>query len=188
MKHTSIHNRLALPTEFQILLGDYPRAAWPDHPNFAQSIQNWMGAHTMFRQLGKITTQETERFLDKASSDERFAQRMGYFGNQLVQNLHGHHNWEDRDYFPELSAADPRFDRGLDMLEADHQELDKVLDQFTRSANRTLQLIQLDRPQAYEEAALLKGHCEHIKGFLARHLEDEEDLIVPILLHHKMRG
>ena len=40
----------ALPKDMHILLRAYPpRDAWPDHPNFARSIQQWMGAHDMFR-------------------------------------------------------------------------------------------------------------------------------------------
>lgn len=184
----SIHIREGLPTEFQTLLADYPREAWPDHPNFAKSIEHWMGAHKMFKRLGAITTKETQSFLDKNRSPDEFAARLGFHGNQLVNNLHGHHHWEDHEYFPELSAADDRFDAGLDMLEADHGELNKVLDDFTIAGNRTMKLLQLDKAQAYEEAGKLLSASDAIETFLNRHLADEEDLVVPILLHHKMRG
>jgi hypothetical protein len=184
----SIHSRKGLPTEFQILLADYPREAWPDHPNFAQSIQNWMGAHQMFRRLSDITTTETRKFLEKSRSIEEFARRIGHYGNLLIHNLHGHHHWEDHEYFPELSAADPRFDHGLEMLETDHEELDKVLDGFTKKGNRLLKLLDLDQAQAHEEAHDLLDHSKNIQVFLNRHLEDEENLVVPILLHHKLRG
>ena len=113
---------------------------------------------------------------------------MGHFGNLLINNLHGHHHWEDHEYFPELSAADPRFDHGLEMLETDHEELDKVLDGFTKTGNRTLKLLDLDQAQAYEEAHKLLEYSNNIQVFLNRHLQDEEDLVVPILLHHKLRG
>lgn len=188
MTQHSIHNRETLPQEFHILLGDYPREAWPDHPNFAQSIQNWMGAHQMFRQLGDIVTKETEKLLDKSRDPKVFIDHFGYYGNLLVRNLHGHHHWEDHEYFPELSAADPRFDHGLDMLETDHHELDKVLDALTQTGNRTLKLMHLDESQGFEEANKLLEHAYGIERFLKRHLSDEEDLVVPILLHHKMRG
>lgn len=188
MKQHSIHTRKGLPHEMQALLRDYPRDAWPDHPNFATSIQNWMGAHSMFRRLGNLTKSETERFLDKSRSPEDFAARLSYYGNLLVRNLHGHHTWEDRDFFPELRRADQRFDHGLDTLEKDHDVLDETLDGFSRTANRVVQLIQLDEAQAREEAALLLSSAEDIEGFLARHLTDEEDLVAPIILHHKLRG
>ena len=188
MNDFAITSREALPDDMRFLLRDYPRDAWPDHPNFAASIQNWMGTHQMFRRLGAIVRSETESYLDKARAADDFADRLSFYGNHLVRNLHGHHGWEDHAFFPELSAADARFGQGLNMLEADHVALDDVLDRFTRRANRVTKLIQLDEPQARQEAGDLHDIAAEIEGFLARHLADEEDLVVPILLHHKMRG
>ena len=188
MTSTHIASRDALPDHMRILLRDYPREAWPDHPNFARSIENWMGAHSMFRQLGELCKTETERFLDGNRDVPDYAARLGHYGHLLVANLHGHHTWEDRSYFPELLAADPRFGEGLEMLEGDHVELDGVLDGFTRSANSVIQLAQLDPGQVKDHAADVHAASETIEGFLERHLADEEDLVVPILLHHKMRG
>ena len=58
----TIQQREGLPDDMRILLRDYPREAWPDHPHFARSIQNWMGAHQMFRQLGEITAKGPKGF------------------------------------------------------------------------------------------------------------------------------
>ncbi len=187
MEHT-IHTRQGLPTEMQTLLRDYPREVWPGHPNFARSIQNWMGAHETFRQLAALSRAETEALLDKSRTPDDFAERFGYYGDLLVRNLHGHHGWEDRSFFPELSRADPQFEQGLDMLEGDHVELDKVLEAFQRTGNRAIKLTQLDPAQAYDEAGILLKHTNAIQAFLTRHLTDEEELVVPILLHHKLRG
>lgn len=188
MTQTALAKRQGLPDDMALLLGDYPRDAWPDHPNFAASIGNWMGAHTMFRRLGAVVRTEAESFLDNHRDADDFAGRLSIYGNLLVRNLHGHHTWEDRSFFPELGAADHRFDHGLEMLEADHTVLDETLDRFTRTGNRVTKLIQLDRAQARDEAGALHGIAAEIEGYLARHLSDEEDLVVPILLHHKLRG
>ena len=188
MTQNQITERQALPDHMRLLLRDYPRDAWPDHPNFARSIQNWMGAHTMFRRLGGVTRTETEGYLDKTRDPDDFAGRLSVYGNLLVRNLHGHHTWEDRSFFPELEAADPRFEAGLEMLEADHEVLDETLDRFSRTGNRVMKLIHLDEAQARDEGGALHGMAEEIEGYLARHLSDEEDLVVPILLHHKLRG
>lgn len=177
-----------LSKDMDLLLRDYPRESWPDNPNFAASIQNWMGAHRMFRQLGDIIRLETEHYLDKTRAPDDYADRLSYYGDLLVRNLHGHHGWEDRSFFPELSAADHRFDAGLDTLENDHLVLDGVLDRFTRQSNRVIKLVQLDERQARSEAGEVHTLASDIGAFLNRHLTDEEDLVVPILLHHKMRG
>ena len=107
--------------------------------------------------------------------------RLSYYGGNLVGNLHGHHGWEDHSHFPELSAADPRFDAGLEVLEKDHADLDLVLDDFTRQANRVIKLADLDATQAREEAVSVHRASEVIEAFLKRHLSDEEELAVPII-------
>lgn len=183
-----ITKREGLPPEMRALLRDLPRDVWQAHPAFARSIRNWMGAHQMFRQLGAIVQEDSETFLDKGMEADRYAARLSHFGNLLVRNLHGHHTWEDRSYFPELRAADPRFAEGLDMLESDHADLDARLEAFTRGANRVVQLAALDPAQMTEEAKPVRDMAERLGGFLHRHLTDEEDLVVPILLHHRLRA
>ena len=180
--------REGLPPDMRSHLRDLPRDSWQTHPAFARSIQNWMGAHQMFRQLGAIVQKDSELFLDKGMDADHYAGRLAYFGNLLVRNLHGHHTWEDREYFPELQAADPRFADGLEMLEGDHVELDALLDRFTRDANRVVQLATLEPAQMIEEAGPVRDMAEQLNAFLERHLTDEEDLVVPILLHHRLRA
>lgn len=177
-----------MPTDLQFLLDSYPRDSWDAHPGFKQKTRHWLGAHQMFRQVSKRIRIETEALLNKDMALDGFAGRLSYFGGNLVGNLHGHHGWEDHSYFPELAAADPRFDAGLEVLEKDHADLDKVLDDFTRSANRVIKLSTLDPAQAHEEAGKLHGISKVIEAFLKRHLSDEEELAVPIILHHRLRG
>ena len=177
-----------MPSDMQALLRDYPRDAWNAHPGFHDKTRHWLSAHRMFRQLGASVRKDTEAYLTGDSDPQDFAGRLSYRGNALVGNLHGHHGWEDNVYFPELSAADPRFDVGLEILETDHADLDVVLDGFTRTANRTIQLIQLDERAAKREAGSLHNHAIAIEAFLNRHLTDEEELAVPIILHHRLRG
>ncbi|MEJ6708196.1 MAG: hemerythrin domain-containing protein [Amylibacter sp.] len=62
----------------------------------------------MFDRLANIVEKDTQTYLDRDSDVQDYAGRLGYFGNQLVANLHGHHTWEDRSYFPELNKTDPR--------------------------------------------------------------------------------
>ncbi len=174
--------------EMQILLDKYPRDSWDSHPGFKEKTLHWLGAHQMFRRLAELVRTDAEHFLDRTVSPDAYAARLSYYGNALVGNLHGHHGWEDRSYFPELSAADPRFDAGLEVLETDHADLDLVLDQYTRTANRAIKLIHLDEAQARSEVGALRDTSEVIEAFLKRHLNDEEELAVPIILHHRLRG
>ena len=177
-----------MPAEMRVLLDQYPRDSWAAHPGFKEQTEHWLGAHQMFRRLGKLIRVETEFFLDKTRSPDDFAARLAYYGDAMVRNLHGHHGWEDHNYFPELCAADPRFEGGLEILEKDHQELDVVLESFSKSANRAIKLVEFDVIQAFDEAGKLHTISETIEAFLKRHLSDEEELAVPIILHHRLRG
>ena len=180
--------QVEMPPEMRILLDHYPRDSWDAHPGFQERTKHWLGAHQMFRRVAERIRLDTEAVLNKENGLNDYAARLSYYGGNLVGNLHGHHGWEDRSYFPELSAADPRFDAGLQLLEQDHADLDKVLDDFTRSANRVIKLVSLDEVQAGEEAADVHKAAQTIEAFLNRHLSDEEDLAVPIILHHRLRG
>lgn len=177
-----------LTEDMRILLDDYPREAWETHPNFRQATRNWLGAHQMFRRLSEAVRKDAEQYLDGQMDGRGYAERLSYRGNALVGNLHGHHGWEDHSYFPELSAADPRFDAGLAILENDHQVLDKILHEFTDSAIRTINFEGINQTKTKDEAGRLHEHAQAIEKLLARHLVDEEELAVPIIIHHKLRG
>lgn len=142
----------------------------------------------MFRRLTEAVRKDTEQYLDNRQEAGDFASRLAYRGNALVGSLHGHHGWEDMEYFPELSAADPHFDAGLAILENDHKVLDAILEEFTDSAIQTLGLIDSQDKTARDEAAKVHACASVIEKLLARHLVDEEELAVPIIIHHKLRG
>ena len=177
-----------MPEEMRFLLAQYPRDEWDTHPGFREKTRHWLGAHQMFRRVAERVRLDAEGLLNKDMAADDYAGRLSYYGGNLVGNLHGHHGWEDHSYFPELSAADPRFDAGLELLEQDHADLDKVLDDFTRRANRVIKLTTLDEAQAREETFHVYDAAQSIEAFLKRHLSDEEELAVPIILHHRLRG
>ena len=181
MTHTITQNK---PLNF----AHYPRESWAEHPNFRPATENWLGAHRMFRYLAELVLRETSMFLEGTLSADEFAADLGYYGDALVQNLHGHHRWEDRSYFPELLAAEPICQKRFEALSADHQNLDEMLEQFTLQSNRVIKLLHLDEAQARDAAKALRPICETLRTVLNQHLDDEENLAVPIILHHKLRG
>ncbi len=177
-----------MPEAMRLLLVDYPRDSWESHVGFKDLTKQWLGAHQMFRRLSATLRIDAERYLDKKISNEEYVNKLSYRGGALVNSLHGHHNWEDHSYFPELSAADSRFNAGLEILEKDHEVLNEVLDIFTKAANATIRRIQLDNAFAENETGELQESATAIETLLNRHLSDEEELAVPIILHHRLRG
>lgn len=188
MEQHHITTRIGWPEDIATLTATYPRPDWDAHPHLRRPTRQWMGAHQGFRRIAEILRRDVEQYLDAQIDDVAYADRLVHFGHRLTVNLHGHHTWEDRSFFPEVNSVDPRFAAGLDVLEADHMVLDETLDRFTRSANRVVLLSERDAAQARGEAGKLHALTVEIEGLLKRHLTDEEDLIVPIILHHKMRG
>ena len=177
-----------MPPEMGALLDQYPRDSWDAHPGFSELTRHWLGAHRMFRRVANIVRTDREAFLDHKRSPGDFVARLHHYGGGLIGSLHGHHGWEDAEYFPELSSADPRFDRGLEILEKDHEELDRVLHSFTDTALDAIGRMQDDSAAARDGVGRLQRMAELIEAFLQRHLSDEEDLAVPIILHHRLRG
>ena len=133
-----------MPTEVHVLLDDYPRETWPAHAGFKDKTRQWLGAHQMFRRLSARVTQDAESFLDGNMDAKTYVDGLVSRRGTLVGNLHGHHHWEDHSYFPELSAADSRFNTGIEILEKDHIVLNEVLDNFIRTANRAITRLELD--------------------------------------------
>lgn len=170
------------------LLQVYPRETWESHPGFRQKTRNWLGAHRAFLYLADLLCEDAEQVLQRRMSPEQYQARLAQFGSRLIGNLHGHHRWEDRAYFPELKAADNRFERALTVLEKDHLALDKQLHTLTSQGNLVLRIDSDARDTLITETGRLYPALQSIKSLLDRHLGDEEDVAVPIILHYRLRG
>lgn len=180
MSTLDLKNRSGLPDALRVLLADYPRDLWANDPGFHGLVSFWLERHMSFRRLLAAMTEETERLLDKGDP-QRFGSRLSRLGSMFVQDLHGHHMIEDHQYFPKLITFDHRLTRGFDILDKDHQALDGLLNDFVGSANQVL--TRLDDAAARQTAAGgFHGDLARLNGLIERHLTDEEDLIVPVIL------
>ena len=170
------------PAELRTLVERYPREMWSGHENLGQMARFWLQRHDMFRKLGGMTDAAVLRFREGGTKPAEFA---GWFGPRLqffLEQLHAHHRIEDGYYFPIFRAADARLARGFDVLENDHGALHEGIERSVTAANALLgalggdvdALMRAGESYALASASLLQG--------LRRHLDDEEDLIVPLIL------
>ncbi len=174
--------RAGLPDALRVLLEDYPRAGWETDPGFDGLVRFWLSKHLSFREMLAMLTRETQAAADGADP-ARFAAALSQVGGRLVGELHGHHGIEDAHYFPRLSAMEPRLEAGFALLDGDHHALDGHLADFVEAANGLIGIA--DAPARMRgEAARFAIRLEGFHGFLDRHLVDEEELVVPVLLHH----
>ncbi len=172
--------RHGLPAELLALLDDHPRAGWPAHPGFHGLVSFWLDRHMGFRTLTDRIRRETEALIGGTTDPATFPQRLVPLGRRLVDELIGHHQIEDDAYFPELAALEPRLARGFDILDADHHALDALLDSFVTGANSLLQ-----SPAPRDAAGPFHTNLAAFTKMLDRHLTDEEDLILPVILKHR---
>lgn len=172
--------RAGLPPELLALLDEYPRAGWPAHPGFHGLVSFWLDRHMGFRHLTCRLALETEALIDGKTDPAAFPGRLVPLGRRLVDELIGHHQIEDDAYFPELAALEPRLTRGFHILDADHHDLDHLLDSFVTGANAVL---QSETPR--DAAGAFHADLARFTAMLDRHLTDEEDLILPIILKHR---
>lgn len=180
-KELNLDLRAGLPEALQVLLKEFPRDIWESHENFDGLTRFWLERHMMFRQVLDRLQSEAEAVLDGKMDQmgyRRNTQRLaGFFLNQL----HGHHQVEDHHYFPKLNALEPRLDRGFEILDGDHHALDHYLHALADGTNA---MLQADQAGFTDTAGALHKQLLTFTPFLNRHLLDEEDLIVPVILKH----
>lgn len=177
----TLEQRLGLPEHLRVLAEKYPRADWQSHSNFDQMTRFWLDRHLMFRDvLDKIQTQ-TRAYLDRPY--DRYGSEVARYTGFFLNQLHGHHTIEDQHYFPQFNKLDSRLERGFEILDRDHHALDRHINTLSERTNDVLQELHADRDARRVADALLivQGRFE---TFLNRHLFDEEEIIVPLVLEY----
>mgnify|MGYP000188354833 CR=1 FL=1 len=175
----SLDTRAGLPDALRVLVRELPRTGWQTHPQFHGMVQFWLERHLMFRQLVEVLDTDVKALAEQRMSFETYAPRLSHYGGTLLNQLHGHHQIEDAHYFPQLARLDARVEAGFDLLEADHQAMDGLLHSMAEAANG---LLQGGEPGRFADT--LSGFA----GLLNRHLEDEEDIVVPVILNSGFDG
>jgi hemerythrin-like domain-containing protein len=178
----ALARRNGWPEDMRVLIDRYPRELWDAHANLGDMARFWLSRHAMFRELAiaidDIAAQFRAGQLPPAEFARQFVPRLQF----ILDQLNVHHQIEDLHYFPIFRAADVRLARGFDVLEGDHHAIHADMARTAETANALLQALQAGAnalrrsgdDYANASGALLKG--------LVRHLDDEEDLIVPLIL------
>jgi len=184
----SIDEALALarrdgwPDELRALRKHYPREQWETHANLGEMARFWLSRHAMFRELADAIERIAGDFragtLPAAEFPRLLVPRLQF----LLSQLDLHHQIEDLHYFPIFRAAEARLARGFDVLEQDHHAIHADMARTAETANALLRALSGEAARlarrgddyAAASGALLNG--------LIRHLDDEEDLIVPLIL------
>jgi len=178
-----LDRRQGLNEELLYLLRRHPREGWDDNAGLGDLARFWLGRHDGFRQLGGALSDALTRFREGEIEAMRFG---GFFAPRLqhfLSELHHHHVIEDQHYFPVFAAAETRLARGFEILENDHELIHERIGRVITSANGLLGLLEGgDRDRIRRAADTYAADSDLLVTGLLRHLDDEEDLIVPLMI------
>jgi len=178
----ALDSRAGLPDDLRLLIDRYPREVWGTHANLGAMAQFWLQRHDMFREIAGALETATAAFRAGTASAQDFRAwfppRLQFF----LQQLNAHHQVEDLHYFPVFQAAEARLAHGFDLLETDHKVIHEQIAATVETANAFLRSAVNDPDplrRTGEGYAETSGALLHL---LTRHLCDEEDLIIPLIL------
>jgi iron-sulfur cluster repair protein YtfE (RIC family) len=174
--------RAGLPDDLKLLLAKYPRESWGRDHTIGQMGSFWLQRHDMFRELGSglvtATHELREGHMEAGAFAGWFVPRINFFLSQLE----GHHQIEDQHYFPVFAAAEARLKHGFDLLDEDHHVIHDLLAANAQSARDFLGGLQSGGDALKRGSEDYAKNAEQLLKGLLRHLEDEEDLIIPLML------
>jgi len=175
--------RSGLPAGFRDLAAQLPRASWPHS-----------AIHGMARELLVIHDSHRANLASLVGSGQAWAagenDALAYRRIVLPQlrdflgYLETHHRVESEHFFPALVAADARMRAMFDLLDRDHDAIHALMADVRRAAI-AFDARMAGNQHADTEAAALAASIERLSVPLARHLHDEEDIVVP---HLTLRG
>lgn len=174
--------RNGLPEDLRVLYAKYPRAGWNTIHTLGDMGAFWISRHDMFRDFGRQLTGAIDDLREGRVAAGRFARWFAPRLNHFLGDLEGHHQIEDYQYFPLFAAADKRLAPGFDLLEEDHHLIHSLLERNAEAGNLFYRdLVDGSEHMPFSRDAYAAEADMLIKG-LMRHLEDEEDLLIPLLL------
>ena len=174
-----LHLRAGLPAEFRYLEPACARADWPAlrlHPTAA----HWLEVHDWFRGmlegLVDLGADWREGRIDASAYRTRAIPRLRH----LLSHLDGHHHYESRAYFPAMAALEPGMAKGFDLLDRDHEAIERLMSAMAEAATG-LSRAAADAHDPAPHVAALAREIDHGGALIGRHLLDEEEIIVPVL-------
>jgi iron-sulfur cluster repair protein YtfE (RIC family) len=181
---TDIDQRKGWPDELKTLLQRYPRDTWKTQAT--PMTRFWLDKHDYFRQQSHALSQQGVEFRAARVTAVEFGTWLAPRLQSFLGALHGHHQIEDFHYFPAFREADQGLAPGFDVLASDHELLHRGIVDIVNKTNTLLGTLNDDSAighSAQQQAGeSYVETSELVFQRLLRHLDDEEDLIIPIML------
>ncbi|WP_326565654.1 hemerythrin domain-containing protein [Amycolatopsis rhabdoformis] len=125
------------------------------------------------RMVHELHRRATTLLTEAAARPEVALPALAELRDFLVQNLHHHHQTEDDELWPLITAVAPDAGKGLVGLEGEHDELDRKLD--------ALAAVPLESDA---HRGSLREAAAAVRDLVHLHLEHEEPVLFPALREH----
>lgn len=176
----SLASRAGLPAEFLYLRDAFPRARW-DETGLNPTARHWLGMHRGFRahqaQMGAMVEAWRADAIDAQALHRSLIPAL----QQFLQHLDGHHRIESGHYFPALQQLEPRIAAGIDLLDRDHDAIYAHIEAMVETGRALHQAVAGGAADAADRVERLAGVLDLARPQLARHLDDEEDIVIPLI-------
>ncbi len=176
----ALASRACLPVEFLYLSEAFPRERWRGaglHP----TAQHWLHMHDGFR-AHQARMEEMIGVWRAGRVDVRTLHD-GLIPSlqQFLQHLDGHHRVESGHYFPALQRLEPRIAAGIDLLDRDHEAIHQHIEAMVATGRALNAAVAGGAADADDRVERLAETLDRAAPALARHLDDEEDIVIPLI-------
>lgn len=176
----ALAGRAGLPVEFLYLRDSFPRERWSTgglHP----TARRWLHMHGGFR-----SHQDRMAAMVEAWRSDRIDLRTLHGSlipelQQFLQHLDGHHRIESGHYFPALQLLEPRIAAGIDLLDRDHNDIHVHIEAMVEAGRAMHQAVMSGAADAADRSQRLADVLAAAAPQLVRHLDDEEDIVIPLI-------
>ncbi len=182
MDDLSIETRDGLPQEWKFLLEKHPRDSWKSNTQLGEHTKFWLSIHRHFRIMGALLTSQSNAYREGQIDSDTFRTNMAPRLQQFLQTLDHHHRIEDGVFFPKFMAAEKRLIKGIELLEEDHHTIDAEVHHMISVANALLQTEPADSEGLKRNGESFAISSDRIVKLLDRHLDDEEEIVVPLMI------
>lgn len=184
-----LDQRTGWPDELCVVLNDYPRETWPE--TRSAMARFWIDKHNYLRRQSEALQSANEEYRNDRLETAQFGAWAAPRLQGFLAELHGHHQIEDFHYFPAFRTAEPRLAAGFDVLARDHELIHQGIVNVVESVNAFFRTIDSETGDTAAQRAAAERYVaasRQLDERLRRHLADEEDLIIPLMIRQDQSG
>lgn len=173
-------HRQGLPGEWLALRDRFPRSRWGE-AGLNPVAAHWLQMHAGFRHHGAHMTGLTSAFRADPADPRRLHAQLIPALQAFLQHLDGHHRIETEHYFPTFRRMEPDIAAGIDLLDRDHDAVHTHLEALFKAGRGFHMAVAGHAPDAASSAHRLADALDAALPSLTRHLDDEEDIVIPLI-------